>query len=97
MTEFRVWAPAAGQADAEVSGRHHAMHAAGAGWWSVTIAEAAPEARYGFRLDGGDLLADPRSPRQPDGPSGLSQVYDHAARLHSFEIVADIKDGRTLG
>ncbi|HUD76426.1 MAG TPA: malto-oligosyltrehalose trehalohydrolase [Streptosporangiaceae bacterium] len=79
MTEFRVWAPAAGQADAEVSGRHHAMHAAGAGWWSVTIAEAAPEARYGFRLDGGDLLADPRSPRQPDGPSGLSQVYDHAA------------------
>ncbi|MFY9890062.1 MAG: malto-oligosyltrehalose trehalohydrolase [Streptosporangiaceae bacterium] len=78
MTEFRVWAPAAGQVDAEVSGRHHAMRAAGAGWWSVTIAETAPEARYGFRLDGGDLLADPRSPRQPDGPSGLSHVYDHA-------------------
>ena len=42
------------------------------------VAETAPEARYGFRLDGSDLLADPRSPRQPDGPSGLSHVYDHA-------------------
>jgi malto-oligosyltrehalose trehalohydrolase len=41
------------------------------------VPAASPDARYGFRLDGGDPLADPRSPRQPDGPAGLSQCYDH--------------------
>jgi len=49
------------------------------GWWSATVPGAQPDARYAFRLDGGDLLADPRSPRQPDGPAGLSQRYDQAA------------------
>ena len=49
------------------------------GWWSATVPGVAPDSRYAFRLDGGDLLADPRSPRQPDGPVGLSQCYDHAA------------------
>ena len=49
------------------------------GWWSATVPGVVSDARYGFRLDGGDLLADPRSPRQPDGPTGLSQCYDHAA------------------
>jgi maltooligosyltrehalose trehalohydrolase len=78
MTEFRVWAPAARRVAAEVSGHRHEMSDAGGGWWSV-LAEAAPQARYGFRLDDGDLLADPRSPRQPDGPAGLSECYDHSA------------------
>jgi len=49
------------------------------GWWSATVPDAGPDARYAFQLDGGDLLADPRSPRQPDGPAGLSQCYDQAA------------------
>ena len=79
VTEFRVWAPAASRAAAEVSGRQHEMSDAGGGWWSVAVPGTAPQARYGFRLDDGDLLADPRSPRQPDGPAGLSQCYDHAA------------------
>ena len=84
MTEFRVWAPAASQADVQVDGRLHAMSAdqvsgSAGGWWSATVPGAAPDARYGFRLDGGDLLADPRSPRQPTGPAGLSQCYDHHA------------------
>jgi maltooligosyltrehalose trehalohydrolase len=38
----------------------------------------APPDSYGFRLDGGDLLPDPRSLRQPDGPQGRSRSYDHA-------------------
>jgi len=48
------------------------------GWWAITVPDAPADARYGFRLDDGDLLADPRAPRQPDGPAGLSQRYDHA-------------------
>jgi malto-oligosyltrehalose trehalohydrolase len=84
MTQFRVWAPGARQVEVEVSGKPHAMAAdqqpgSASGWWSATVPHAGPDARYAFRLDGGDLLADPRSPRQPDGPAGLSQRYDQAA------------------
>jgi malto-oligosyltrehalose trehalohydrolase len=79
VTEFRVWAPAASRAEAEVGGQLHQMSDAGGGWWRVEVPSYAAQARYGFRLDDGDLLADPRSPRQPDGPHGLSQRYDHAA------------------
>jgi malto-oligosyltrehalose trehalohydrolase len=79
MTEFRVWAPAARRVAAEVSGHQHEMSEAGGGWWSVLLTGTAPQARYGFRLDDGDLRADPRSPRQPDGPAGLSESYDHSA------------------
>ena len=84
MTEFRVWAPAAHQVTVRVAGRSLAMSAdqqsgPASGWWSATVPDAGPDARYAFQLDGGDLLADPRSPRQPDGPAGLSQCYDQAA------------------
>jgi len=79
MTEFRIWAPAAHRVAADVSGHPHEMSDAGGGWWSVALTGTAPRARYGFRLDDGDLLADPRSPRQPDGPAGLSECYDHSA------------------
>ena len=79
MTEFRVWAPAASQAEVELGGRRRQLSPAGGGWWAVRVAGTAADARYGFRLDGGDLLADPRSLRQPDGPGGLSQCYDQAA------------------
>jgi maltooligosyltrehalose trehalohydrolase len=34
---------------------------------------------YGFSLDGGQPLPDPRSPRQPFGSKGLSRTYDHSA------------------
>jgi malto-oligosyltrehalose trehalohydrolase len=82
MTEFRVWAPAARRVDVQVDGRPYAMSAdqlsgSASGWWSATVPGTAPGARYGFRLNGGDILADPRSARQPDGPAGLSQCYDH--------------------
>jgi malto-oligosyltrehalose trehalohydrolase len=79
MTEFRVWAPASDRVTAQVAGRPYDMAPAGHGWWQASVPSAAPDARYGFRLDGGDLLADPRSPRQPDGPAGLSQLYDQSA------------------
>ncbi len=78
MTEFRLWAPAASRVIAEICGQQHDMSMAGRGWWTVTV-DCVPDAQYGFRLDGGDLLPDPRSLRQPAGPAGRSQCYDHSA------------------
>jgi maltooligosyltrehalose trehalohydrolase len=80
MSRLEVWAPAAGQVEAEVAGERHPMAPAGrAGWWVAEVPAAGDGASYGFRLDGGDLLPDPRSLRQPAGPQGPSRGYDHAA------------------
>ena len=43
------------------------------------MAAAGDGIDYGFRLDGGDPLPDPRSPRQPFGIKGVSRTYDHSA------------------
>ncbi|MGW2055345.1 malto-oligosyltrehalose trehalohydrolase [Streptomyces sp. NPDC001840] len=48
------------------------------GWWTAE-APAADGTRYGFALDGGPVLPDPRSRRQPDGPDGPSAVVDQTA------------------
>jgi malto-oligosyltrehalose trehalohydrolase len=79
VTEFRVWAPAAGRAEVAVSGQLIPMRSQECGWWSADVPAAGPGTEYAYRLDGGDLLADPRSRRQPRGPDGPSQCYDHAA------------------
>ncbi|GGZ34708.1 malto-oligosyltrehalose trehalohydrolase [Streptomyces inusitatus] len=73
---FEVWAPRAKERVALwLAGAEHPMApvAGRSGWWS---AEApAPEGtRYGFALDGGPVLPDPRSRRQPEGPDGPSAV-----------------------
>ncbi|HXT92469.1 MAG TPA: malto-oligosyltrehalose trehalohydrolase [Trebonia sp.] len=80
MTIFSVWAPDARRVDVEVAGQTFPMSAAGGrpGWWTTeTPAPAGTD--YAFRLDGREPLADPRSPRQPYGPDGASQTYDHGA------------------
>jgi maltooligosyltrehalose trehalohydrolase len=76
---FRVWAPAAANVDVEVDGERHAMRDVGRGWWEAAVEAAGPGSTYGFCLDGGDPVKDPRSPWQPDGPHGLSRVVDHDA------------------
>ncbi|HEY0937460.1 MAG TPA: malto-oligosyltrehalose trehalohydrolase [Trebonia sp.] len=80
MTVFSVWAPGADRVDAEVAGQLVPLAAAAGrpGWWTAEAAAPAGT-RYAFRLDGGEPLADPRSPRQPDGPQEPSQTYDQAA------------------
>ncbi len=79
MTVFSVWAPAAHQVEVEVAGRRHPMEPGGRpGWWRGE-ADAPPGTDYAFRLDGGEPLPDPRSPRQPYGPGGASRTYGHAA------------------
>lgn len=76
--EFEVWAPGAARVALQCEDGTYAMERADgrAGWWTVR-AEAADGARYGFSVDGGPVLPDPRSRRQPDGPDGLSAVVDH--------------------
>jgi malto-oligosyltrehalose trehalohydrolase len=83
VTTFRVWAPAAATVDLELAGQRYPMarDTAGhdAGWWGVDVPDVAAGTDYGFRLDDGETLPDPRSLRQPSGVKGLSRTYDHAA------------------
>ncbi|MGW1907249.1 malto-oligosyltrehalose trehalohydrolase [Streptomyces cinnamoneus] len=74
---FEVWAPRAGQVTLWADGGTYAMAPgpAGTGWWRCE-APGTEGTRYGFRLDGGPPLPDPRSRRQPDGPDGTSAVVD---------------------
>jgi len=80
VTLFRVWAPEATRADVDISGQRYPMApAAEPGWWMAEIPAAGHGTDYGFCLDGGDPLPDPRSPRQPFGSKGTSRTYDHSA------------------
>jgi maltooligosyltrehalose trehalohydrolase len=79
---FRVWAP--GRRQVEVVCREgrpgedatYPLGAEGNGYFSG-IAPVSAGTQYRFRLDGGgELLPDPASRWQPDGPFGWSQVID---------------------
>jgi maltooligosyltrehalose trehalohydrolase len=72
-TAFRVWAPLAEAAELELEGARVPLEPLGGGWY-VAEADAALGARYGFALDGGEVLADPASGWQPDGIHGPSAV-----------------------
>lgn len=72
--EFSVWAPAPQAVTLEVDGARYPMRRSDDGWWRATV-DVPADARYGFILDGSDPLPDPRSPRQPDGVHGLSQLW----------------------
>jgi maltooligosyltrehalose trehalohydrolase len=54
------------------------MEPLGDGWYRAPLV-LPPNADYGFSLDGGEPLPDPRSHWQPAGVSGPSRVLDHAA------------------
>ncbi|WP_299540114.1 malto-oligosyltrehalose trehalohydrolase [uncultured Streptomyces sp.] len=78
--QFEVWAPDAAAVELRLSGAGVPMERdpARAGWWTAQ-AEAADGDRYGYSLDGGPVLPDPRSRRQPGGPDGESAVVDQDA------------------
>ncbi|MFJ1785396.1 malto-oligosyltrehalose trehalohydrolase [Streptomyces anulatus] len=78
--QFEVWAPEADSVVLEAADVRCAMErdAGREGWWTAG-AEASDGDRYGFRVDDGPLLPDPRSRRQPDGPDGPSAVVDQEA------------------
>ncbi|MFD3907407.1 malto-oligosyltrehalose trehalohydrolase [Streptomyces sp. CB04723] len=77
---FEVWAPEADSVVLEAADVRSPMERdpGREGWWTAW-AEASDGDRYGFRLDDGPLLPDPRSRRQPDGPDGPSAVVDQEA------------------
>ncbi|MFB7943957.1 malto-oligosyltrehalose trehalohydrolase [Kitasatospora phosalacinea] len=74
---YQVWAPDAKVVEVEVGAVPYLLERdpARPGWWRGE----APEGDYGFRLNGGRALPDPRSARQPFGPDGLSRPVDHDA------------------
>ncbi|MFI6877350.1 malto-oligosyltrehalose trehalohydrolase [Streptomyces sp. NPDC050400] len=75
---FEVWAPQAERVTLHGAGVTGALERDRdrPGWWAGQ-ADATDGTRYGFALDDGPVLPDPRSRRQPDGPDGLSAVVDH--------------------
>jgi maltooligosyltrehalose trehalohydrolase len=76
--QFEVWAPKADRMTLHCEGATRALERdpERPGWWRGE-AEAGDGTRYGFALDDGPVLPDPRSRRQPDGPDGLSAVVEH--------------------
>ncbi|MPY64093.1 malto-oligosyltrehalose trehalohydrolase [Streptomyces spongiae] len=76
--QFEVWAPQADRVTLHHGDTTRALERdpGREGWWSGE-AEAQDGTRYGFALDDGPVLPDPRSRRQPDGPDGPSAVVDH--------------------
>jgi maltooligosyltrehalose trehalohydrolase len=77
---FEVWAPEADSVGLRLAGALRPMtrDEVRTGWWTAD-AVAAEGDRYGFVLDDGPVLPDPRSRRQPDGPDGESAVVDQEA------------------
>ena len=104
-TRFEVWAPGASSAEVVVerpgddplvavltAAEPDDGPTSAATTWSAVVDGAAAGDRYRFRLDGGDLLADPASRLQPDGVHGPSEVVDVA----SFEWTDDSWTGIAL-
>ena len=79
MSTFRVWAPKPRRVELVVGGRRLTMKKSERGWWELSGVAAEAGMRYGYALDGGEVRPDPRSPCQPDGVLGLSEVVDHTA------------------
>ena len=62
-----VWAPKARTVELLTPERQLVMDAVGGGWFRAGR-DLEPGSDYGFRLDGGAPLPDPRSHWQPEGP-----------------------------
>lgn len=81
-THFRVWAPDPSTISLviNVNGerRDIALTSEGDGYYDAHVPHVGAGTRYWYRLDG-ELVPDPASRSQPDGPFGASEVVDPAA------------------
>jgi maltooligosyltrehalose trehalohydrolase len=80
MHKFGVWAPRAQKMTLQWRGQSLPMDGPNKrGWWTLQVEEAGCGDRYAFLLDDepGEI-PDPRSPRQPEGVHGASELYDHS-------------------
>ncbi|HEY3939478.1 MAG TPA: malto-oligosyltrehalose trehalohydrolase [Bryobacteraceae bacterium] len=79
MHIFEVWAPRARTVAVSIGGKAHPMQSSLHGWWKAEVSATGPGTDYGFIIDGGAPLPDPRSAYQPHGVDALSRLVDHAA------------------
>ncbi len=77
MHTFSVWAPKAGTVAVHIHSASHALKAGERGWWEGQVEGATAGTEYSFEIDG-NPIPDPRSPFQPQGIHGPSQLIDHA-------------------
>src|SRR5918999_4673221 len=75
---YRVWAPYATSVDLHVGAEIVRMRRGTRGWWESDRLMCVGDV-YGYAVDGGTPLPDPRSESQPAGIHGLSQCIDHDA------------------
>ncbi|HUQ72490.1 MAG TPA: malto-oligosyltrehalose trehalohydrolase [Planctomycetaceae bacterium] len=74
---FRVWAPGHERVSVQVEGRGPIpLRHEGAGYHAGQVSDLQAGVRYRLKLDDGDLVPDPGSRFQPDGPHGSSQLVD---------------------
>jgi 1,4-alpha-glucan branching enzyme/maltooligosyltrehalose trehalohydrolase len=77
---FRLWAPGARLAELAIEGgatpKLHPARADGQGWWECVVPEATAGTPYRWRIDGQQLVPDPASRHNPDGPHGASVLTD---------------------
>lgn len=77
---FRLWAPGVERVELVLGdAAPRAMRAAADGWFALEAQDAAPGARYRFRLPDGMMVPDPASRFQPDDVHGPSEVVDPGA------------------
>jgi malto-oligosyltrehalose trehalohydrolase len=72
-----VWAPFASAVEVDLGTGREPLRPADDGWWSADLPGLGHGDAYGFRLDGGDPLPDPRAVWLPEGVHGLACAYDH--------------------
>ncbi len=77
MHEFSVWAPAASQVEVYLNSESYPLRNSEGGWWRGSFEDAKPGTQYWFKIDNGKPIPDPRSPFQPCGVNGPSQIIDH--------------------
>jgi maltooligosyltrehalose trehalohydrolase len=76
---FRLWAPAAKTVDLFFENRNKPMEKTGEGWFQLIEPSASAGTLYRYRINGGQLVADPASRFQPQDAEGPSEVIDAAA------------------
>ena len=76
---FALWAPSAESVDLVLDGRDYPMPDVGDGWRRLTRDDARPGSRYGFRINGGQIVPDPASRYQPEDVLKPSAVVDPGA------------------
>src|SRR5215213_6099743 len=73
-----VWAPQAQNVELDLLNHRLPMNRQPHGWWVGEVNQGKP-VEYGFAVDGGHPVPDPRSLWQPFGVHGPSRTLDHSA------------------